>query len=98
MTRYLPETDPFENPVVEFDFAGELTAIDSYTVSVEAINGRSPSASSLIDGTPQISGTSVLAAIKSNVGANQIDYKIRCEATQGVTKRVRVGVLPMRRG
>lgn len=90
MRPLLPEIDPAENPVIEFVFAGELTSIDSATVSI------SPVGAALLDGAPQISGTSVLQRIKHGVAADRINYTLRCEAIGGVDRRVRAATLPVR--
>lgn len=96
MSTLLEEMDPVETPVVEFDFTGEITAIDSVVITAASINGRSASAAALLDGSPQIVGTTVLQRIKTAIGVDQVDYRLRCEATQGSDKRVRVGILPVR--
>lgn len=97
MSTTLPETDPYENPVIEFDFAAELDGVDSATVSVSVASGRDPSPIDLVDGAPQISTTKVLQAIASNMAVDGVDYRIRCEAVRGTDKRVLVGILPVRR-
>lgn len=94
MSTQLPETDPDENPIVEFDFAGELTAPASPVITVTPINGADPSATAVLVGPAQISGTSVFQRVKPNLAG--INYKLRCKATQGDDVRVRVGILPSR--
>lgn len=90
----LPEKDPAESVVVEFDFYGELTAPTIATLSVTPINGADPAAASMLDGSYQISGASVLQRIK--LGVDKLNYKLRCEAAQGGDVRVRAAILPVR--
>lgn len=90
MRHLLPETDPAENPVVEFDFYGEMVSIDSAVVSI------TPVGAALLDGAPQISGTSVLQRIKHGVAADKTNYTLRCEAIGGADRRVRAATLPVR--
>lgn len=79
----------YENPVLEFDFSGELSSIDTAVITV------SP-AGLLLDGAYQVSGAVVLQRVRSLTGQDKTNYRIRCEAVSGVEKRVRVGVLPVR--
>lgn len=90
MTMMLPDTDPWENPVVEFNFTGELASVDSATVSIE------PGGAGLLDGALQIVGASVLQRIKSAAIIDKTNYTIRCQATGGVDRRVRSAILPVR--
>lgn len=90
----LPEKDPAESVVIEFDYTGELTTIDSAAVSVTPINGDDPASASMLDGVPQISGAAVLQRVK--LGVDKLNYKLRCEATTGSDIRVRAAVLPVR--
>lgn len=94
MSTQLPETDPDENPIVEFDFTGELAAPASAVISVTPINGADPGAASMLIGSAQFSGASVFQRVKPNIAG--INYKLRCKATQGDDVRVRVGILPAR--
>jgi hypothetical protein len=83
--------DPAENPVLEFDFSSDLTAIDGLvTVSI------SPTGAALLDGAHQISGTSVLQRIKHGETSPGINYTVRCEALGGLDRRVRAATLPVR--
>ncbi len=94
MTQILEETDPDENPIVEFDFTGELTAPESAVISVTPINGDDPDAASMLVGSAQFSGASVFQRVKPNLSG--INYKLRCKATQGDEVRVRAAILPVR--
>lgn len=94
MSTILDETDPSENPIVEFDFSGELTAPSSAVIYVTPINGADQGAASMLIGSAQFSGASVFQRVKPNLSG--INYKLRCEATQGDDVRVRVGILPAR--
>lgn len=90
----IPQKDPSESILVEFDFAGELTAPASAVVSIAALNGTDPAVGSMLDGSPVIVGTVVSQRVK--LGVDKLNYKIRCEATQGVDVRVRAAILPVR--
>lgn len=94
MSTTLPETDPEENPIVEFDFADELTAPESAVITVTPVNGSDPDAASMLVGTAQFAGASVYQRVKPNIAG--LNYKLRCKATQGDDVRVRVGILPAR--
>lgn len=94
MSTTLPDTDPEENPIVEFDFEGELSAPASAVITVTPVNGADPDAASMLIGSPQFSGSSVYQRVKPNIAG--LNYKIRCKATQGEDVRVRVGILPAR--
>lgn len=87
----LDEMDPWENPVIEFDFYGELTAISAVVVSV------APGGITFLEGAPQIVGTSVYQRIKPGITIDKTNYTLRCEATGGLERRVRSAVLPVRR-
>lgn len=91
MKKILDEMDPWENPVIEFDFAGELAVIDSASVSI------SPGGPAMLDGAPQINGASVYQRIKSGAALDATNYHIRCEAVDGVERRVRAAVILVRR-
>lgn len=94
MSTTLPETDPAENPIVEFDFEGELTAPESAVITVTPVNGADPDAASMLIGSAQFAGSSVYQRVQPNVAG--LNYKLRCKATQGDDVRVRVGILPAR--
>lgn len=94
MTQF-EEKDPYENPVLEFDFAGELESISGTPViTVTTINSIDPDAISILSGALQISGMKVLQRVDN--GLNLVNYKFVCKATDGVNKRVRTGILPVR--
>lgn len=90
MRQTLDEMDPWENPVVQFDFDGELSSVDSAMVTI------TPGGAELLDGAIQIVGTSVFQRIKSGAATDKTNYNIRCEAVGGIDRRVLVGVLPVR--
>jgi hypothetical protein len=90
-TMMLPEADPWENPVVEFDFTGELASVDSATVSIE------PGGAGLLDGALQITGAVVYQRVKSDMLADKTNYYIRCQGTGGVDRRVRAAYIPARK-
>lgn len=90
----LPDKDPAESIVLEFNFAGELSAVDSATVAISVNAGRDGGASTMPQGAPQIAGTSVFQRVSLGVAA--VDYSVRCVATRGADVRVRKDVLPVR--
>lgn len=77
----LEPKDPAEAYAVEFKFDRVLSVITGATVTVSLLAGTDASPSSLLNGTPQISGTSVYQRIQSGVAG--CTYKLRCEATDG---------------
>lgn len=83
-----------ESVVVEFVYQGELDAIDTAAVSVTAVNGADPAAASMLDGSPQVSGTSVLQRVRPGVAG--INYKLSCRAVHGADARIRRALLPVR--
>lgn len=91
----LDEKAPVENPVVTFDFTGELGPITGTPViTVTPINGADPGAMAMLSGAFQISGSTVLQRVVN--GLDNINYKLYCEASDGVNIRVRAAVLPVR--
>lgn len=97
MTTTFDHKDPYENPVIEFDFAGELASISGTpAITVTPINGADAGAMAILSGAFQILGTSVFQRVDG--GLININYELRCEASDGVNKRVRTAILPVRRG
>ncbi len=90
----LPDKDPAESVVLQFEFDGELVAIDSAVVTVALQNGADPAMAAMLDGALQIQGTSVLQRVSA--GVDLVNYKLRCEATHGDDVRVRAAILPVR--
>lgn len=95
MSKITSPMDPFENPIIEFDFSDELDGIDTAAVSIQVTAGVDAAPGSMIDGAHQITGTKVYQRFSG--GLVGVDYKVRCEVVRGVTKRVRAGILPVRR-
>lgn len=83
-----------ESVVIEFVFAGELEAIDTAAVHISPINGVDAAAGSMLVGSPQVSGSSVLQRVQPGVDA--LNYAITCRAVRGADARVRRAVLPVR--
>lgn len=91
----LDEKAPVENPVVEFDFTGELGPIvGTPLITVTPINGADAGAVAMLSGALQISGSTVLQRVVN--GLDNINYKLVCEAFDGVNIRVRAAILPVR--
>lgn len=90
----LPEKDPAESVVVEFDFSSELPSVLSAitSISIEG-NGIDPSVSSMLVGAPQVSGTKVLQRVSG--GVSGVLYKLRCEGTMGANVIVRSDHMPV---
>lgn len=77
----LEPKDPTERYAVEFKFDRVLSTITNATCTVSLLSGTDASYADLLDGSAQISGTSVYQRVKSGVAG--CTYKIRCEATDG---------------
>ncbi len=87
--------DPSESVVLEFDFSGELASISGATVTAAiAGNGADPDIAYVVDGAAQISGTSVLQRMSAGVAG--LNYRMRCEATDGSNIIVRSDIVPVR--
>ena len=94
-TTQLPAKHTYENPVVEFDFAGELASITGTPViTVTPINGADPDAMTILSGAFQISGTSVFQRVDN--GLNNMNYELLCKASDGINKRVCRAILSVR--
>lgn len=85
--------DPAEEFAVSFDFSREMSSITSATVTVVTQRGTDDAPADVLDGTPQVSGTTVLQRIKG--GLHKCTYKFRCEATDGTEVWVITHGLPV---
>ena len=85
--------DPAEEFAVSFDFSSELSAIISTTVTVETQRGTDESPEDVLDGAPQVDGTTVRQRIQG--GLHKCTYKFRCEATDGTEVWVITQGLPV---
>lgn len=92
MIKFLDEMDPWENPVVEFDFSADLASVDGTPVIT-----ITPGGIGLLDGAPQIVGASVLQRIKPDIALDKTNYTMICKASGGVERRVRAAILPVRK-
>lgn len=93
----MPIKDPAESVVIEFDFSAELASIGSASTSASVYgDGTDPDVATLLEGAPQISGTSVLQRVRKDSGIAGLDYKLRCVATTGADVIVRADVMPVR--
>lgn len=91
----LPDKDPEESVVVEFDFSNELTGIDSVVLAVSSVGGiADPTPATLLQGTPQITGATVLQRIRGGVSGAR--YKLRAVAVRGDDIVALAGVLSVR--
>ena len=69
--------DPAEIITVTFDFSALATAVSNPVISCTVFGSvADPSASAMLSGSPQISGTSVLQRITG--GISGATYKLRC--------------------
>lgn len=75
----LDPKDVGEKYAIEFQFEPVLAAITSATVTVQLLAGVDATPESLLDGSTQISGTSVYQRVKA--GVSGCTYKLRCTAT-----------------
>lgn len=75
----LEPKDVGEKYAVEFQFPSVLSAITSATVTVQLLAGTDATPGDLLDGDPQINGTSVYQRVKA--GVSGCTYKLRCTAT-----------------
>lgn len=77
----LEPKDPSEAYAVEFKFDRVLSSITVASCTVSLLSGTDASYTDLLNGSAQISGTSVYQRIKS--GATGCTYKLQCEASDG---------------
>lgn len=91
----LPNKDPQESVVVKFDFASEMSVIDTATVAVAVQEGEDPDVATMLVGSPQITGTVVYQRVSGGVGG--LRYRLRCVAGNNSGDIiVRAGVLPVK--
>lgn len=90
-----PIKDPAESVVIEFDFTGEMSSIDTAVVSVDTMDGAiDPAVAGVKDGTHQIIGTKVFQ--RASLGVSGVNYAWRCLAIQGSDKILRADVMPVK--
>lgn len=77
--KSLEPKDAGEKYAIEFQYSSVLAAITSATVTVQLLAGTDANSDDLLDGAPQISGTSVYQRVKA--GVSGCTYKLRCTAT-----------------
>ena len=77
--KSLEPKDAAEKYAVEFQFGNVLAAITSASCTAELLAGTDANPDDLLDGAPQISGTSVYQRVKA--GVSGCTYKLRCTAT-----------------
>jgi hypothetical protein len=69
--------DPAEIITITFDFSALATAVSNPTITCTVFGSvADPSASAMLSGLPQISGTSVLQRVTG--GISGATYKLRC--------------------
>lgn len=81
--KSLEPKDAAEKYAIEFQFGNVLAAITSASCTVELLAGTDAAPDDLLDGAPQISGTSVYQRVKA--GVSGCTYKLRCTATDAGT-------------
>ena len=77
--KSLEPKDAGERYAIEFQYSATMSAITSATVTVQILAGTDATPNDLLDGAPQISGTSVYQRVKA--GVSGCTYKLRCTAT-----------------
>lgn len=77
--KSLEPKDTAERYAIEFQYGAAMAAITSATVTVQLLAGTDATPDDLLDGDPQISGTSVYQRVKA--GVSGCTYKLRCTAT-----------------
>ena len=77
--KSLDPKDAAERYAIEFQYSATMAAITSAAVTAQLLAGTDATPDNLLDGTPQISGTSVYQRVKS--GVSGCTYKLRCTAT-----------------
>lgn len=83
-----------ERFAVAFDFARKLTGIDSVQLSVERVAGTDASPAALLDGSPQIDGTTVYQRLAA--GADGANYLLTCVAVRGQDRHTVQAMLRVR--
>ncbi|MER2545909.1 MAG: hypothetical protein ABTS16_21150 [Candidatus Accumulibacter phosphatis] len=93
-----PAKDPEEALVAEFYYANEVQAGETITgmsVSCSVLSGVDPDPAAVLNGTPTISGSSVLQPF--HAGLDGVNYRLRCVATFSSGRiLVRAASLPVR--
>jgi len=77
-----PAKDPAEKLIATFDFDPEMDAgesIQSVLISCDTLSGADSTPSAVLDGSPTISGGSVLQPFQA--GLDGCTYTLRCVAT-----------------
>ena len=93
MSTLLTEKDPAEKFAISFDFTALMASITTATVTVEVISGVDATPSTLLNGSPQISGTTVLQRVDD--GVSGAVYRLRCLANNATESFVLVAALPV---
>lgn len=96
MSQFPKPKDYEESVVVKFDFSEEIDAIDSAAVSISIMGaGVDPDVASMLDGSPQISGTHVYQRVQA--GVDGVNYKLRCRGSKtGGDTLVRAKIMAVR--
>ena len=94
LPHILAPKDPAASLVLDFDFAGELQAVDSAALSVTLVNGPDPAPWTIMDGAKTLSGAIVSQRISG--GLDKCNYKINAVARQGSEIRALAAVVPVR--
>jgi len=80
-------------PII-FDFTAMLNTITSInSVSITVKTGIDANVSAMIEGVPQISGTSIIQLIKNGVAG--ASYYIRADVVSGAEKYALAAILPV---
>lgn len=99
MTQTLSNKDPAEQIAVTFEFAAGLIAGESITgtptITASATGGSDTSPTSILSGSPLVSGSQVMQTVIGGVDGST--YKLRClvTLTPSGRKLVLAGLLPV---
>jgi hypothetical protein len=75
----LSPKDPVEAYVVEFNFSRMLTNITQADCSIELLLGEDEASADVLDGLPQVIGTSAYQRVRN--GKEGCTYKLKCTVT-----------------
>lgn len=79
---------------VAFRFGRLLDAVDSASLTIEAVSGTDADPGDVFDGAPQITGADVYQRVRD--GVSGVNYLITCTAIRGDDRHVLQALLPVR--
>jgi len=93
ITRFSP-IEPDEERTVAFEFGPGLTTVSAPTITVSLFSGEDVDASTMLLGSPSVSGSTVLQRIRGRIDGN--DYALECRVTSGLDAYTIDAILPVR--